>query len=127
GLAGALHAFFKGSVFPDTLGISVSVDGLVMMLLGGIESLSGPLVGAALYKTLQIFMISWTDYWRAVLGLLIIALVVLFPHGGDGPIRRLPTIRGRTAWPFAAWRPDRGASAAGARATASASRWRRGV
>lgn len=97
GLAGALHAFFKGSVFPDTLGISVSVDGLVMMLLGGIESLSGPLVGAALYKTLQIFMISWTDYWRAVLGLIIIALVVLFPHGVVGSIRRLPNILGRTA------------------------------
>lgn len=97
GLAGGLHAFFKGSVFPDSLGISISVDGLVMMLLGGIESLSGPLVGAALYKTLQIFMTSWTDYWRAILGLVIIALVVLFPQGVAGTLRRLPVLRPRTA------------------------------
>lgn len=89
GLAGALHAFFKGSVFPESLGIGLSVDGLVMMLLGGVETLSGPLVGAAVYKAGQILLTSATDYWRAVLGLLIVLLVVAFPRGIVGSLRAL--------------------------------------
>src|SRR3984893_15827067 len=46
GVAGALFAYLKGSVFPDSLGISLSVDALVMVLLGGVEAVSGAVVGA---------------------------------------------------------------------------------
>jgi branched-chain amino acid transport system permease protein len=80
-LAGALYAFFKGSVFPDNLGIPLSIDGLVMVLLGGVETVSGGLVGAALYRALSIWIINHTDYSRLALGLLIVALAVLFPKG----------------------------------------------
>jgi len=41
GIAGALFAYLKGSVFPDSIGISLSVDALVMVLLGGVETVSG--------------------------------------------------------------------------------------
>ena len=41
GIGGALFAYLKGSVFPDSLGISLSVDALVMVLLGGVETVSG--------------------------------------------------------------------------------------
>jgi branched-chain amino acid transport system permease protein len=81
GLAGALYAFLKGSVFPDALAIPLSVDGLVMVLLGGIQTLTGPVVGAAVYKTLQVVLSSWTDYWRLVVGVIVVALVVAFPRG----------------------------------------------
>ena len=47
-LAGALYAFLKGSVFPDNLGIPLSIDGLVMVLLGGVGTASGGVVGAGL-------------------------------------------------------------------------------
>ena len=80
-MGGALYAFLKGSVFPDVLAIPLSVDGLVMVLLGGVQTLTGPVVGAAVYKTMQVFLSSWTDYWRLVVGLIIIALVVAFPRG----------------------------------------------
>ena len=50
GLAGGLFTFLKGSVFPDSLGIATSVDGLVMVLLGGIGTVSGSVAGAAAYK-----------------------------------------------------------------------------
>ncbi|QLH39839.1 MAG: ABC transporter permease [Defluviicoccus sp.] len=94
GIAGALYAFLKGSVFPDTLGIPLSVDGLVMVLLGGIQTLSGPVVGAAVYKTLQVVLSSWTDYWRLVVGIAIVALVVAFPRGIVGYAReRLAPLR----------------------------------
>ena len=42
GLAGALFAFAKGSISPETLGVAKSVDGLVMVLLGGVQTLAGP-------------------------------------------------------------------------------------
>jgi branched-chain amino acid transport system permease protein len=81
GLAGALYAFLKGSVFPDNLAIPVSIDGLAMVLLGGVGTVSGGIVGAALYKTLSIWVISHTDYSKLVIGVLIVVLVSLFPQG----------------------------------------------
>jgi branched-chain amino acid transport system permease protein len=68
-------------VFPDNLGIPLSIDGLVMVLLGGVDTVSGGIVGAALYRSLSIWIISHTDYSRLALGLLIVVLVVLFPKG----------------------------------------------
>ena len=84
GLAGGLYAFLKGSVFPDALGIPISIDALVMLLLGGVNAINGPLVGALGYKALQIFIASETDYWRFFLGLIIVALVLAFPQGIGG-------------------------------------------
>ena len=80
-LAGALYAFLKGSVFPDDLGIPLSIDGLAMILLGGVGTVSGGIAGAALYKSLSIWVISQTEYSKLVLGVLIIVLVSLFPQG----------------------------------------------
>ncbi len=88
-LAGALYAFLKGSVFPDDLGIPLSIDGLAMILLGGVGTVSGGIVGAALYKSLSIWVISHTDYSKLVLGLLIIVLVSLFPRGVLGAFAAL--------------------------------------
>lgn len=88
GVAGALYAYLKGSVFPDNLAIPTSVDGLVMVLLGGIHTVGGPIVGAAVYKFLAIFMTSQTDSWKLILGALIILLVVAFPEGIVGFFRR---------------------------------------
>ena len=81
GLAGALYAFSKGSISPETLGIPRSVDGLVMVLLGGIQTLTGPVWGAALFTWLQDAAARNVDYWRAVTGLVILALVLLLPRG----------------------------------------------
>ncbi|HTO60732.1 MAG TPA: ABC transporter permease [Bradyrhizobium sp.] len=81
GLAGALFAYLKGSVFPDNLGISLSVDALVMVLLGGVETVSGAVVGAIVYKALSIWLVSQTDWSKLVLGAFIIVVVVAFPRG----------------------------------------------
>ena len=52
-----------------------------MVLLGGLQTLSGPVVGAAVYHTLQTEVMRSTDYWRLILGAVIILLVVAFPQG----------------------------------------------
>ena len=84
GLAGALFAFSKGSISPDVLGISKSVDALVMVLLGGLELSHGPAVGALIYTTLGDHLQRATPYWHATLGFLILLLVLLRPQGLAG-------------------------------------------
>lgn len=84
GLAGALYAFSKGSISPDSMAVGKSVDGLVMVLLGGVQTLAGPLVGAVSFTWLQDSVARSTEYWRALLGGIILALVLVFPMGIAG-------------------------------------------
>jgi branched-chain amino acid transport system permease protein len=84
GLAGALFAFSKGSISPDSMAVGRSVDGLVMVLLGGVQSLVGPVVGAFSFTWLQDSVARSTDYWRALLGGIILLLVLAFPQGIAG-------------------------------------------
>ncbi len=84
GLAGALYVFSKGSISPEGLSVGKSVDGLVMVLLGGVQTLSGPWVGAAVFTWLHDTVARNTDYWRAVLGATMLVLVLLFPQGLAG-------------------------------------------
>jgi len=81
GLAGALYAFSKGSIDPTMISIPMSVDFLVMVLVGGIRTVAGPLVGAASFHALKDFFMPLTDFWRLFLGASIIAMVLLFPRG----------------------------------------------
>jgi branched-chain amino acid transport system permease protein len=81
GIAGALFAFFKGSVFPTYMAIPRSVDALLMVLLGGVQTVSGPIIGAFAYAGLSDQLAKMTMYWRFGLGLSIVLLVVLFPRG----------------------------------------------
>jgi branched-chain amino acid transport system permease protein len=88
GVAGALFAFSKGSISPEVMAISRSIDGLVMVLLGGVQTLAGPVVGAAVLTWLQDTVARETEYWRAMLGLVILALVMLFPVGIAGAMKQ---------------------------------------
>ena len=89
GLAGALYAFSKGSISPESLHVSKSIDGLVMVLLGGLQTLVGPVVGALTFTWLHDTVARNTDYWRAMLGAIILLLVLLFPQGIAGFVRQL--------------------------------------
>ncbi|HLS57909.1 MAG TPA: ABC transporter permease [Zeimonas sp.] len=97
GLAGALFAFGKGSISPETIHVGRSIDGLVMVLLGGVQTLAGPIVGSAVFTWLQDSVSRATDYWRALLGLAILVLVLAFPQGIVGGVL--------AAWDRIRWRP----------------------
>jgi branched-chain amino acid transport system permease protein len=86
GIGGALFAYLKGSVFPDSLGISLSVDALVMVLLGGVETVSGAVIGAIVFKAANIWLVSQTDLSKLVLGGFIVLMVVAFPKGIVGTL-----------------------------------------
>ncbi|HBI82825.1 MAG TPA: ABC transporter permease [Alcaligenaceae bacterium] len=89
GLAGALYVFSKGGISPESLHVGKSVDALVMVLLGGIQSLSGPVVGAVGFTWLHDTVARHAEYWRALLGGLILLLVLLFPQGIAGYAKSL--------------------------------------
>ena len=89
GLAGGLYAFSKGSISPDSMAVGKSVDGLVMVLLGGVQTLAGPVVGAVSFTWLQDTVARSTDYWRALLGAIVLLLVLAFPQGIAGFVGQL--------------------------------------
>jgi branched-chain amino acid transport system permease protein len=89
GVAGGIFAFAKGSISPETISINHSIDGLVMVLLGGIQTLAGPIVGATVFAVLQDTVMRETEYWHALLGGIILVLVLAFPMGLVGAASRI--------------------------------------
>ena len=97
GVAGGLFAFAKGSISPESIHVARSIDGLVMVLLGGIQTLTGPIVGASVFAVLQDTVMRQTEYWRAMLGGIILLLVLVFPQGIVGSIGQIyGRLRGRS-------------------------------
>ncbi|MGI9483241.1 MAG: ABC transporter permease [Hyphomicrobiales bacterium] len=88
GLAGGLFVFAKGSIFPTELEIAKSFDALIMVFLGGVKSLSGPIAGATALSSMQEVLTRF-EYWRLLLGLMIIAIVILAPDGIAGFASRM--------------------------------------
>jgi len=81
GVAGALFANLTLFVSPSIMHWTRSGEILMMVILGGISSLIGPVFGAAAYLILESVLSRLTEHWQAVLGPLLI-LVVLFSKSG---------------------------------------------
>ncbi len=81
GLAGYLAAAQFGFVAPQMLGWHVSATILVMVLIGGLRSVTGPLIGALVLIALEEFLKATTDHWKLAEGLVIIAIVLALPGG----------------------------------------------
>jgi branched-chain amino acid transport system permease protein len=81
GLAGALFAAHRGTVFPSVLSVSTSLDVLLVLLLGGMHQLWGTLAGAAVLVWAAAELGRGFDYWRGVLGVMVMVIMVAAPHG----------------------------------------------
>ncbi len=81
GAAGVFWAIANQSVFPDWLDWRASAVPIVMTILGGTTSFSGPIIGAALYVMLQTVLTGYTEYWALFMGGLILVVVMLMPQG----------------------------------------------
>ncbi len=81
GLAGGLWAAFKGAVFPSVASVAMSVDALLVILLGGVHQLWGAAVGSTLLVWGGAELGQGLDYWRGILGVLIMVVMVLAPSG----------------------------------------------
>ena len=88
GFAGALYALVNNFADPRGLHYSQSGDFVMMAVMGGMRSFWGPLLGAAVFVVLQDYLSSVTINWMSVIGMLFVAIVLFFPRGLLGFIRR---------------------------------------
>jgi branched-chain amino acid transport system permease protein len=98
-LAGALHALYQPIVSPTIASLGYTVNALLMILIGGVGTLSGALVGAAVFRLMQFFLDRiFGESSSFILGVVYVALVLFVPYGIVGTWRA----RGN-AW-RAAWK-----------------------
>lgn len=97
GVAGALYVVLERSVFPSMLFWVLSLEILVMCLLGGWFTFLGPMLGAAIVVTLRTFAGRHTENWTTILGLILILLIFFMPEGVMGFLERRLWRPGRVA------------------------------
>jgi len=90
-IAGALLALMNDFVDPRALRWDQSGDFVIMAVLGGMRSFWGPLIGAAIFIVLQDYVSSVTQNWMSFIGLFFVLVVLFFPRGVLGIIRRKAT------------------------------------
>jgi branched-chain amino acid transport system permease protein len=86
--AGALYALVNNFADPRGLHYSQSGDFVMMAVMGGMRSFWGPLLGAAVFVVVQDYLSSMTVNWMSFLGMLFIIIVLFFPRGLLGVLRR---------------------------------------
>lgn len=81
GFAGVIFVFYKGFVSPEAVGIVISAEVMLMVIIGGAGTLLGPILGAFVVVYLGHSVSSHTDRWMTILGVLYVAVVLFAPHG----------------------------------------------
>lgn len=84
GLAGALMAVFMRFASPDTLHWTKSGELLIMVILGGVGTFFGPILGAAAFLILQTYLAAWTEHWQLAMGLILLGIVLGTKGGAKG-------------------------------------------
>jgi branched-chain amino acid transport system permease protein len=102
GFAGGIWVINHGFVALDAVHWTTSGQVVIMVLLGGMGTRLGPLVGATLFLLLRDFLSTWTDAWGVVTGAIFIIVILVFRQGIVGTIEQLMHSRqipSRTATP----------------------------
>jgi len=89
GLAGGLYASLIGSISPSTASLELTFNWLVYILLGGVATLSGPVIGAFLIPLIMESLQFLAEYRMLIFGALLIVVIVYFPRGAMGGLERL--------------------------------------
>jgi branched-chain amino acid transport system permease protein len=87
GISGVLYAYFNSFVSPSTVALAQSVKGLLMVIVGGVGTLFGGVVGAAVIIVLENVVSSFTERWSMVLGALFVLTMIFTPEGIVGKLR----------------------------------------
>ncbi len=80
-IAGLLYSMRNMGAFPTMISLNATMDGLIMCLIGGMYSFFGPILGAAIVTYINVQLPVFTNYYQAVMGVIIV-LCVLFMQGG---------------------------------------------
>ncbi len=83
-LSGGLYILYRGYIGPTTMHAFAGAAVLMMVLLGGMGSLWGPIVGAGIFILMQDYISTMTEHWELFVGLVVILLVLFMPRGFVG-------------------------------------------
>lgn len=86
GLSGALLPLFVGLVTPDTFGVNQSLQILTQVLIGGIEFISGAIVGTVLLLVVNELLRGFAEFQLLAFGLIMLGVILFFPQGIVGEI-----------------------------------------
>ena len=81
GVAGAVYAGLQGSLFPKSFDFMASINVLVMVVLGGMGSMTGSIIAATVLTALPLIMQSFNSYRMVVYSLLLIVVMIFKPSG----------------------------------------------
>jgi branched-chain amino acid transport system permease protein len=84
GLAGALYANHTSYIVPGLMSWQQSGDIMFMVILGGMATTSGPVLGAFVLLLLEDLLSGWTQHWQVILGPLLVLSVIFFKRGLAG-------------------------------------------
>jgi branched-chain amino acid transport system permease protein len=84
GLAGALYANHTNYITPGLMSWQQSGDIMFMVILGGMATTSGPVLGAFVLLLLEDLLSGWTQHWQVILGPLLVLSVIFFRRGLAG-------------------------------------------
>jgi branched-chain amino acid transport system permease protein len=90
-LAGTLYALLQNFTDPRALRWDQSGNFVIMAVLGGMRSFWGPLIGAFIFVVLQDYVSSHTENWMSVIGIFFMLVVLFFPRGVLGVLKRKGT------------------------------------
>lgn len=90
GLAGGLMANLLRFASPDTLHWTKSGELMIMVILGGVGSFLGPILGAAAFLTLENYLAAWTEHWPLALGVILLVVVLGTKGGIKALLDRIP-------------------------------------
>ncbi len=88
GVAGSLFVVVDNTVFPDMMFWTLSLELIIMCLLGGWFSFLGPMVGAGIIVLLRTYISGITGYWALILGLIMMLVIFFLPNGVLGYLDR---------------------------------------
>jgi len=89
GLAGGLYVIFNGFISPNDVYWTASGSVLIMVLIGGVGTLWGPVIGAAFIVILETIISSYTENWMMIIGAAFILFVIFAPNGIVGIFNNL--------------------------------------
>ena len=89
GLAGALSAFWQGSIAPETFGLTLALGLFLIPILGGIGSVWGTVLGALLYVELPNWLSGLAKYSSLTYGVVLVLVIILLPQGLLGAVGQL--------------------------------------
>lgn len=80
-IAGALHASLTKMAYPELSYWSTSTEPIIMSLIGGISTFTGPIVGAVIYILLKTYLMTIIGNWVLFLGIILLLMVLFFRSG----------------------------------------------